>query len=144
MNILRRVQVVAGTVAATAVVGAVSGIVVASALLAMRLAHISPQLLWEVLKLGGQTGAAFGVMLGAPLTFALLRRAPLSRIASSAFVAATVGGFLGYAISLPFAQPRPSVDFMLTGSCLAVGMAAARLWAKFRGAHNTTAVPSAG
>ncbi len=142
MSLLRRVQVICGVVVATAAVGAVSGVLVASALLTMRMGHTRLSLLSEVVALGSQAGASIGVMLGAPLTFALLRRVPLGRIARDVFIAATYGGILGYAASLPFAQPRPSVAFMLAGSTIGVGMAAARLWFQFRGARDATAIPS--
>jgi hypothetical protein len=144
MNILRRVQVVSGVVAATAAVGAVSGMIVASALLTMRIGHIRPSLLWELAALGSQTGAVVGVVLGAPLTLGLLRRVPLRRIAADVFASATYGGIVGYALSLGFAQPRPSVPLMLAGSCVGVAMASAQLCAKFRGGRTGAAIPSAG
>ena len=144
MNILRRTQVVAGVVVGTAAVGALSGVVVASALLSMRMGHIHPSFLREVAVLGSQTGAAVGVLLGTPLTFAFLRRVPLFRIATNASSMATYGGIAGYAASLPFSQPRPTIAFMLAGGCLGLAVAAVRSWAQSREARDATAIPAAG
>jgi hypothetical protein len=132
MNLLRRVQVAAGIVISSAAIGAISGIVVASVMLLVRPTHISPQLISEVFKLGSQAGATFGIILGLPVTAALLRRVPLLRLASHTFLATTYGGILGFALSLPFAQPRPSVGFMLVGSCVGFGVAALRLYLQNR------------
>lgn len=140
MNLLRRLQVVAGVVVACAALGAVSGVLVASALLLFGIGDIQPQFLSEVLKLGSQTGASLGIVVGAPVTFALLRRAPLSRIAVDSVVATTYGGLVGFALSLAFAQPRPTVGFMLTGGCVGFGIAAARLWAEFRHARRAALI----
>lgn len=144
MNILRRLEVIAGVVVASAAIGAASGVLVASTILVSRLGHITPQLLSEVIKLGSQAGASFGVLLGVPVTFILLRRVSLSRLALETLLATTCGGIVGFALSLPFAQPRPSSAFMLAGSCAGFGIAAVRLWMKSRGARRATAVPSVG
>jgi hypothetical protein len=97
-----------------------------------------------VIKLGSQAGASFGIVLGVPVTFALLRRVPLSRLALETFLATAYGGIVGFALSLPFAQPRPSIAFMLAGSCAGFGVAAVRLWMKFRSARRVTVIASAG
>jgi hypothetical protein len=101
-------------------------------------------LLWELVALGSQAGATFGVLVGTPLTFLLLRRVPLLRIAANAFMAATYAGIVGYAFSLPFSQPRPSVGFMLAGSCAGLAVAAVHLWRKFRSPHTAATASSDG
>jgi hypothetical protein len=132
MNIVRRVQVAAGIVSASAAIGAISGIIIASTMLLVRPGHISSQLLSEVFALGSQAGATFGVLLGVPVTAVLLRRVPLVRLASHTFVASTYGGIVGFALSLPFSQPRPSVGFMVVGACVGFAAAALRLYLQHR------------
>jgi len=144
MRLLRRVQIGAVVIGGAAIVGAAAGVIVASALLTMRFGHIRPSFLAEIWTLGWQTGAAAGALLGAPLTLVLLRRVPLGRLAAHVFLAAAAGGVTGYALSLSFAQPRPSVSLMLLGSCVGVGVAAIRLWGRFRESHAGHAMPSAG
>jgi hypothetical protein len=132
MHILRRIQVAAGVVIASASVGAVSGVLVASTMLFVRFSHVHRELIVEVVKLGGQTGAALGIVLGVPITFALLRRVPLTRIAANMMLSATYGGILGFGLSLAFAQPRPTVGFMMAGGTLGAIVAAVRLWSSHR------------
>jgi hypothetical protein len=132
MNVLRRIQVAAGIVSGSAAIGAVSGVIVASTMLLLRPGHITPQFLSEVLALGSQAGASFGILFGVPVTAVLLRRVPLLRLASHTFLASTYGGILGFAASLPFAQPRPSIGFMVAGSLLGFAAAALRLYLQHR------------
>ena len=140
LNAPRRLEVAAGVVVAGAAVGTLSGVLMASAMMTTRLGHVTPDFAGELIRLGSQTGAAAGVLIGAPVTFTLLRRAPLSHIATDVFLAATYGGLLGFASSFVFAQPRPTVALVFVGSCAGVVAAAARLWSRFR---HVTAEPIA-
>ena len=138
MSIRRRILVVAGVVAASSAAGATAGVLVAASSLLTGLSHVNPAWLWETVKLGCQTGAAFGVLLGPPITFGLLRRIPIGRLASETFASIVYGGLIGSVASLAFAQPRPTVPLMLAGSCIGFGFAALRLWAKARNSTYST------
>lgn len=144
MNILRRLQIIAGVIAASAAAGAGAGLLVAGVILATKLGDVRPTTVWELLKLGSQTGAALGVLLGPPAIFGLLRRVPLNRLARDAFFGATYGGVIGFLISTAFRQPRPAIALILSGSLAGLGLATARLWARFREARNSSSVPAAG
>ncbi|MEP7001535.1 MAG: hypothetical protein ABI969_13705 [bacterium] len=143
MNILRRLPVVAGVICASTAAGAAAGILVAGLMLTTQLGHLHSSFVWELLALGSQTGAAFGALLGAPVILGLLRRVPLDRLALHAFLSATYGGAVGFALSLAFAQPRPTVPLMLAGSCIAFAIATTRLWLQYRGAREAAAIAHA-
>jgi hypothetical protein len=144
MNILRRLQVVAGVIAASAAAGAGAGLLVAGAILVTKLSHVRPTLVWELVQLGSQTGAAFGVLLGPPTILGLLRRVPLNRLARDILFGVTYGGVAGFALSLAFPQPRPAIPLILTGSLVGFSLAMLRLWARFREPRASASVPSAG
>ena len=127
MKILRRLQVVAGIIGVSAVAGAAAGLLVAAAMLATQIGHARPTLIWELVKLGSQTGALFGVLVGPPTILGLLRRVPLDRMARNILIGVTGGGLAGFALSLAFAQPRPEIAFILSGSLVGFALATLRL-----------------
>jgi hypothetical protein len=88
--------------------------------------------LFPVTRSGGAYALGAPDFLGVPVTAVLLRRVPLLRLASHTFLASTYGGILGFAASLPFAQPRPSIGFMVAGSLLGFAAAALRLYLQHR------------
>jgi hypothetical protein len=143
MKPLRRLQVVAGVVVVSAAAGATAGLLVVGVILATKFGHARPDLVWEFVKLGAQSGAAFGVLLGPPTILGVLRRVPLYRLLTATFASATYGGVLGFALSMAIPQPRPLVPLVLMGSITGFGLAALRLWARFREARTTTSVPEA-
>jgi hypothetical protein len=144
MNVSRRFRILAGIVAASGAAGAGVGLVVAGSMLLTKLGHIRPQLLWELVKLGGQTGAVFGELLVHPTILAFLRRVPLGRLTRDMLFGVTTGGVAGVALSLTFAQPRPAIPLILAGSVVGLGLATSRLWARFREASQPTSVSAAG
>ena len=144
MGLIRRLQVVAGVVVASAAAGATAGLLVAGLVVATKLGHPRPFVIWELVKLGSQSGAAFGVLVGPPTIVGLLRRVPLHRLSTETFVSTVYGGALGFALSMAFQQPRPLVQLVLMGSIAGFGLAALRLWGRFRGVRDRTAVPSVG
>jgi hypothetical protein len=135
MNLIRRVQILAGVAVASAAAGAAAGLVVAGLMLTTNLGHARPSLIWELIKLGSQTGAGVGVLLGPPIILSMLRRVPLRRVGTDFLAATTYGGTLGLALSMAFPQPRPVVSLVVAGSVAGLGIAAFRLRAKFRGVH---------
>ncbi|HEY4216707.1 MAG TPA: hypothetical protein VGM67_06185 [Gemmatimonadaceae bacterium] len=132
MNLVRRAQVVAGVVVASAAAGASAGLLIAGCMIVTKLGHTQPATIWELIKLGSQTGALFGVLLGPPMVLGLLRRVPLRRLATDAFIAATYGGVVGFALSMAFAQPRPTVSLIVAGGVAGFSIAALRLWRRGR------------
>jgi hypothetical protein len=144
MNLSRRLQILAGIVAASAAAGAGIGLVVAGSMLLTRLGHVRPQLLWELVKLGSQTGVVFGALLGPPTILTFLRRVPLGRLTRDTLLGVTTGSIAGVALSFIFAQPRPAIPLILAGSVVGLGFATARLWARFRQAPQPTSVSAAG
>jgi hypothetical protein len=139
MNIIRRLQVVTGVVVASAAAGATAGLVVAGVILATKAGHLHSNVVWEFLKLGSQSGAAFGVLLGPPTVLGLLRRVRLQRVITTTFLSATYGGVLGFALSMAFPQPRPLVSLVLMGSIAGFGLAALRLSRRFNAAQPPSA-----
>jgi hypothetical protein len=144
MNITRRLQILAGVVATCTAAGAGAGLLVAGVMLAMRLGHIHPALIWDLARLGTQTGAAFGAILGPPVVLGLLRRVPLHRVATEIFLGATYGGVCGLALSVGIAEPRPAIPLILTGAIAGFGVAAGRLWARHRAPRAANAAPTVG
>ena len=133
MNLTRRGQIVAGVVVASAATGAAAGLIVAGLMLTTNLGHARPSLVWELVKLGSQSGAAVGALLGPPIILSVLRRVPIRRMGRDFLMATTYGGALGVASSMAFPQPRPVVSLVVAGSVAGLGIAALRLWAKFHG-----------
>jgi hypothetical protein len=141
MRIMRRLQLIAGVTVGSAVAGALAGLAVASLMLTLRVDHASAAFIWELTKLGTQTGALAGVLLGPPVVFGLLRRVPLGRLAASNVLLAAFGGALGFAVSTAFQQPRPSIALILAGSVAGFSISSIRLWLKTRDVANEDATP---
>jgi hypothetical protein len=144
MNPSRRIRLVAAILVASAAAGAGVGLVVVGSMLLLKVGHLRPQLLWELVKLGGQAGALFGVLLGPPTILGFLRRVPLGRLARDVLFGVTAGGVTGVALSLTFAEPRPAIPLIIAGSIAGLAIATSRLWARFRQAPQPTSVSAAG
>jgi hypothetical protein len=113
-------------------------------MLLTRFGHVSSGLVWELVKLGSQSGAGLGIVVGPPIVFGFLRRVPIRRIATDTLVGLLYGGICGYALSLPFAQPRPVVPLIVVGACAGFAAAALRLWALHRDKPVPAAAPLSG
>lgn len=136
MNVTRRLTVGAGVVLASAAAGAAAGLIITGLMFLTDIGHARPALAWELVRLGTQTGALFGVLVGPPTILGLLRRVPLHRLVTETFVALTYGGIVGLALSMAFRQPRPIVPLVLSGSLAGFGFAVSRLWARYRPTSN--------
>lgn len=144
MNLPRRLQVLGGVVVASAAAGATAGLLLAGLMLATKMGHARPSLAWELIKLGSQTGAVFGGILGPPAMFGLLRRVPLGRLALSTFLGTAYGGALGFSVSMAFAQPRPTILLTLLGSVAGFGLAVMHVRSRTPSARHSNRVPLAG
>jgi len=144
MNLTRRLQVTAGVLVASTAAGATAGLLVAGLMLATKVGHASPSLIRELIALGSQSGALFGALLGPPVVLGLLRRVPIGRVVTSTVVSAAYGGAVGFALSLAFAEPRPTIPLILSGSIVGCGLAALHLWSRIRRTSEATSVPFAG
>lgn len=131
MKLQRKFFVTAGLAGIGAAVGSIAGIAFTGVVFATSPQH-STQFAAELLRLGTQSGAVLGALLGPPTALTLLRRVPLSRLLLHGAVGASLGAIAGVAAGRLDSSPGYSLTLTLAMSVAGFGLAAGQLWWRYR------------
>jgi hypothetical protein len=131
MRLQRKVFVTIGLAGIGAAVGTIAGVAFAGIAFATS-SHRSAELAAEVFKLGTQSGAFCGAVLGPLTAFTILRRVPLGRFLWHGALGASLGAIAGIVAQRLDSAPGHSLALILAMSVGGFGLAATHLWWCFR------------